>query len=124
MKCKVFLQTSHQQWKALGTAKLMLYLQSPGNGKQLVCQQENSNKTVIISTMVLTDGVERMGKTGVAIELSDKGARTGIVYMLQLKNEQSATGLFNQLLRTFLSCGSVLRSQFVAEGSDRRSAAA
>jgi len=39
-----------------------------------------------------------VGKTGVAIELSDKGVRTGVVYMLQLRNEGSAQGLFDSLL--------------------------
>ena len=95
MKCKVFLQQQHAQWKSLGSAKLVLYCQSPTNIKQLVVQ---SNKSVLISTIVLTDGVERVGKTGVAVELSDKGARTGIIYMLQLQNEASAVKLFDSLL--------------------------
>ncbi|KIL70740.1 hypothetical protein M378DRAFT_155677 [Amanita muscaria Koide BX008] len=94
-KCKVFLQQQHSQWKSLGSAKLNLYQEHTTNVKQLVVK---SNKTVLISTIVLTDGVERVGKTGVAIELSDKGARTGIIYMLQLRDESSAIGLFNSLL--------------------------
>lgn len=81
MRCKVFLQQHRTQWRALGTAKLKLYVQSPTNVKQLVVE---GDKSVIISTIVLTDGVERVGKTGVAVELSDKGARTGIIYMLQV----------------------------------------
>lgn len=71
MKCKVFLKQHHAQWKALGTAKLLLYQQEPGNVKQLVVEQENKAKTLLISTIVLMDAVERVGKTGVAIELSD-----------------------------------------------------
>jgi len=98
MKCKVFLQQQHAQWKALGSAKLKLYRQEPTNIKQLVVEADNKDKSVLISTIVLTDGVERVGKTGVAIELSDKGARTGIVYMIQLRNETSAGGLFDSLL--------------------------
>jgi hypothetical protein len=98
MKCKVFLQQQHAQWKNLGTAKLKLYRQQPTNLKQLVVEAENKEKTILISTIVLTDGVERVGKTGVAIELSDKGARTGIIYMIQLRNENSAGGLFDSLL--------------------------
>lgn len=94
MKCKVFIQQAHGQWKSLGTAKLKLYLQSTQQ-KQLVVE---GDKAVLISTIVLEDGVERVGKTGVAVEISDNGSRTGIVYMLQLKTEQSATGLFQQLL--------------------------
>ncbi|KAF8622886.1 hypothetical protein AX15_006651 [Amanita polypyramis BW_CC] len=95
MKCKVFLQQQHAQWKSLGSAKLKLYCEKPTNIKQLVVE---SNKSVLISTIVLTDGVERVGKTGVAIELSDGGARTGVIYMLQLQNETSAATLFDSLL--------------------------
>lgn len=98
MKCKVFLKQQHAQWKSLGSAKLKLYRQSPTNIKQLVVEAENKDHSVLISTIVLTDGVERVGKTGVAIEISNQGARTGIVYMLQLRNEQSAGGLFDSLL--------------------------
>ena len=98
MKCKVFLKQQHAQWKSLGSAKLKLYRESPTNVKQLVVEADNKDKTILISTIVLTDGVERVGKTGVAIELSDKAVRTGVVYMLQLRNEKSAQGLFDSLL--------------------------
>ena len=53
---------------------------------------------MLLSAIVLSDGVERVGKTGVAIELSDQGARTGIVYVIQLSNEAGASGLFDSLL--------------------------
>lgn len=98
MKCKVFLKQHHAQWKSLGSAKLKLYREQPTNVKQLVVEADDKNHSPLISTIVLTDGVERVGKTGVAIELSDKGARTGIVYMIQLRNEQSAQGFFDSLL--------------------------
>jgi len=98
MKCKVFLKQQHAQWKSLGAARLKLYRENPTNVKQLVVEADNKAKSILISTIVLTDGVERVGKTGVAVELSDKGARTGIVYMVQLRNETSAGGLFDSLL--------------------------
>ena len=97
LKCKVFLQEQHAKWKSLGGAKLKLYHESPTNIKQLVVQQDNK-KAPLISTIVLEDGVERVGKTGVAVELSDKGLRTGMVYMIQTKDEKAANGLFNGLL--------------------------
>ena len=98
MKCKVFLKQGHAQWKSLGSAKLKLYHEQPTNVKQLVVEAEDKNKSVLISTIVLTDGVERVGKTGVAVELSDKGSRTGIIYMIQLRNELAAVGLYESLL--------------------------
>jgi len=98
MKCKVFLKQHHAQWKSLGPAKLLLYQQQPTNVKQLVVEADTKAKSMLISTIVLTDAVERVGKTGVAIELSDEGQRTGIVYMIQLKSETSASGFFGTLL--------------------------
>ncbi|BGP32564.1 hypothetical protein JCM10296v2_004345 [Rhodotorula toruloides] len=98
MRCKVFLQQHHAQWKSLGTAKLKLFQSMPSNTKQLVVDSDKGGGKTIISTIVLADGVERVGKTGVAVDLSDQGQRTGIIYMLQLRTEQSATGLFEQLL--------------------------
>jgi hypothetical protein len=94
----VFSQQQHQQWKSLGAARLKLYHTMPTNIKQLVVQADTKSKSMLISTIVLTDGVERVGKTGIAIELSDTGRRTGIVYMIQLKNESSANSLFDALL--------------------------
>ncbi|OCF37570.1 hypothetical protein I317_05013 [Kwoniella heveanensis CBS 569] len=100
MKCKVFLKQAHQQWKSLGSGKLKLYVQSTGTPvKQLVVESDSSSKQMLISTIVLTDGVERVAKTGVAVEISDRGQRTGIVYMIQLRNEKSAMGLFESLLQ-------------------------
>lgn len=84
MRCKIFLQQHHSVWKSLGTAKLKLYQSMPSNTKQLVVDSDKSKGKTLISTIVLTDGVERVGKTGVAIELSDQGDRTGIIYMLQV----------------------------------------
>jgi hypothetical protein len=98
MKCKVFLKQAHQQWKSLGAAKLKLYVQQGKNTKQLVVESDSSSKAMLISTIVLTDGVERVAKTGVAVEISDRGKRTGIIYMIQLRNENSAVGLFESLL--------------------------
>ncbi|KAL1409909.1 hypothetical protein Q8F55_003908 [Vanrija albida] len=95
MKCKVFLNNGHQQWKSLGSAKLKLFVEQGRNVKQLVVE---SNKKVLISTIVLTDGVERVGRTGVAIELSTNGQRSGHVYMIQLRNDASADGLHESLL--------------------------
>lgn len=97
-KCKVFLQEQHAKWKSLGSARLKLYHESPTNVKQLVVEQDNNKKTMLISTIVLEDGVERVGKTGVAVELSNKGLRTGVVYMIQARDEKAANSLFSGLL--------------------------
>ncbi|KAF8679876.1 RhoGEF domain [Rhizoctonia solani] len=76
-RCKVYAQQEHQKWKSLGSARLKLYQAMPTNVKQLVVQADSKSKNMLISTIVLTDGVERVGKMGIAIELSDNGSRTG-----------------------------------------------
>jgi hypothetical protein len=96
MKCKIFLQQGHQQWKSLGHGKLKLYVEKERNIKQLVV--DSDKKATLISTIVLTDGVERVGRTGVAVEISDEGQHTGVIYMIQLRNESSARGLHDSLL--------------------------
>lgn len=100
MRCKAFLQQNHAQWKSLGTARLKLFTNAVGNEpgrKQLVVEAEKDKK-VWVSTIVLTDGVEKVGKTGVAIELSDNGSRTGIVYMLQVSTRFFVLGGRGELM--------------------------
>ena len=48
-----------------------MYHQNPTNVKQPVVEADTRDKTMHISTIVLSDGVERVGETGVAIGLSD-----------------------------------------------------
>lgn len=96
MRCKVFLKQSYAQWRSLGSARLRLYHLLPSRANQLVVVNE---KKVIISSIVLPVAVERVGKTGVAVELSDMGRLTGIVYMLHMRSDESANGLFEQLLQ-------------------------
>jgi len=95
MRCKVFLKHSYAQWRALGSARLRLYHLRPSNTNQLVV--ENDKKT-IISSIILPIAVQRVGRTGLAVELSDYGRLTGVVYMLHMRSEESANGLHQQLL--------------------------
>ena len=97
MRCRLYLKQSHGQWKALGNARLKLYHILPDDVKQLVVENDKKS-TPLISSIILPDGVERVGKVGVAVELSDNGNRTGIIYMLHLRSEESAMALFGQLL--------------------------
>lgn len=85
MKCKLFLQQHHAQWKSLGVTKLKVFLRDGGE-KQIVVEGDSGKKSgIMISCLVRSDGVERVGKTGVAVEVGDEGAAgKGRVYMLQV----------------------------------------
>lgn len=98
MRCKVFIKHGHQAWKSLGSGGLKLYTESPSNFKQLVVESDKA-KSLLISNYVLLDAVERVGKTGIAVEMSDNGKRTGIIYLIQLKSENSVRGLFDELVK-------------------------
>ena len=78
MRCKVFLEQQHQQWKTLDAAKLKLYHQSSTNIKQLVVEAGTKEKKMLISTFVVSGGVGRVGRSGVAIEPSDQGPGLGL----------------------------------------------
>lgn len=95
MRCRLYLKQGHANWKSLGNARLKVYHLLPADQRQLVVEND---KKMLISTIVLPDGVERVGKVGVAVEVSDAGNRTGIVYMLQMRSEESAQGLFGELI--------------------------
>lgn len=95
MRCKVFVKQSYAQWKSLGAGRLRLYRLFPSCANQLVVEND---KKLLISSIILPIGVERVSKAGLAIELSDEGRLTGIVYMLHMRSEESANGLFQQLL--------------------------
>ncbi|PWN46214.1 hypothetical protein IE81DRAFT_129 [Ceraceosorus guamensis] len=100
MRCRLYLKQNHAQWKSLGDARLKVFHIQPDETRQLVV--ENSKK-VLVSSLIMPDSVERVGKVGVAVEVSDASAgdgelsRTGIIYMLQLRSEDSCAGLYGEL---------------------------
>lgn len=86
-RCRVFLQTKPNRWKGLGAADLMLYAQPSDQSKQLVATLDDMGKrTIVISTLLWTGGVERFGKTGVAVKVIDQASNTSMIYMLQVRN--------------------------------------
>ena len=68
------------------------------NAKQLVVEADTKEKMIAYFNYCLLRWCGTGGRTGVAIGPSDQGARTGIVYMIQLRKETGASGLFDGLL--------------------------
>ncbi|CAG8499556.1 2850_t:CDS:10 [Ambispora leptoticha] len=87
-KCRVFLQNDHGVWTNLNWGHMKLSIETPAHRKRIVISSEKRAK--IIDAIVWEDGVERVGKNGVAITL----ANMGIVYMLQMKEEKTAIKAF------------------------------
>ncbi|CAG8465277.1 4206_t:CDS:10 [Ambispora gerdemannii] len=88
-KCRVFLQNDHGVWTNLNWGHMKLSIETPAHRKRIVISSDKQ-QTKIIDAIVWEDGVERVGKTGVAITL----ANMGIVYMLQMKEEKTAIKAF------------------------------
>ena len=90
-KIKVFLRQEAGMWKNMGSAKVSI----SSSGKSGSARAANVEKRVIVTAGkkdkdVVVDGTltehacERVGKTGVAVNLPDKAGKI-VVYMLQVK---------------------------------------
>ncbi|CAG8478043.1 27364_t:CDS:10 [Dentiscutata erythropus] len=90
-RCKLFLQNDHGIWTNLGWGNMKLEIESPSQRKKLVINSEKQNKK-LVDAIVREDGVERVGRAGVAITLNniDLANNRRIIYMMQVKEEAMA----------------------------------
>ncbi|CAG8525443.1 3113_t:CDS:2 [Dentiscutata heterogama] len=90
-RCKLFLQNDHGIWTNLGWGVMKLEIESPSQRKKLVVNSEKQNKK-LVDSIVREDGVERVGRAGVAITLNniDLANNRRIIYMMQMKEEAMA----------------------------------
>ncbi|CAG8812570.1 22392_t:CDS:1, partial [Cetraspora pellucida] len=94
-RCRVFLQNDHGIWTNLGWGNMKLEVESPSQRKKILITSEKQNKK-LVDSFVREDGVERVGRAGVAITLNnvDKTNNRRIIYMMQMKEEATAVKAF------------------------------
>ncbi|CAG8616660.1 8696_t:CDS:1, partial [Racocetra fulgida] len=94
-RCRVFLQNDHGIWTNLGWGNMKLEIESPSQRKKILINSEKQNKK-LVDSVVREDGVERVGRAGVAITLNnvDKTNNRRIIYMMQMKEEATAVKAF------------------------------
>ncbi|KAF0445502.1 GEF1 protein [Gigaspora margarita] len=90
-RCRLFLQNDHGIWTNLGWGKMQLEIESPSQRRKLVVNSEKQNKK-LVDAILREDGVERVGRAGVAITLNsiDPANSKRIIYMMQMKEEAMA----------------------------------
>ncbi|CAG8491820.1 3994_t:CDS:10 [Rhizophagus irregularis] len=88
VKCRVFLQNDHGVWTNIGWGNMKLSLETPSHRKRIIVNSDKKTKT-IIDAIISEDGVEKVGKS-VALTLNNTGSNLRIVYLLKMKDEESA----------------------------------
>ncbi|CAG8482316.1 2797_t:CDS:10 [Paraglomus occultum] len=88
-RCRLFLQNDHGVWTSLGWGNMKLLLEISSHRKRIIINSDK-NKSKLIDSIVWEDGVEKVGKAGVAITLKRLDSNVRIVYMMQMKDEKTA----------------------------------
>ncbi|CAG8505774.1 983_t:CDS:2 [Acaulospora colombiana] len=91
-KIKVFLQKGYGAWTNLGWGTMNLSVEASQRKRIII--NSNKQKAKLIDAILLDDGVERIGKTNIAITLNRIDTTRRIVYMMQLKDEKTAERTF------------------------------
>jgi len=91
-RCKIYLQNDVSSWTNLGGEGLRLSLQLPSRANHLYLESEK-NRTCLMNGVILPEFMGKLGPKRISIVVKDgKGLST--VYMIQIKDEQIATKLF------------------------------
>ncbi|CAG8652666.1 776_t:CDS:2, partial [Acaulospora morrowiae] len=91
-KVKIFLQNDHGVWTNFGWGMMSLVIETPQRKRIMV--NSNRQKAKLVDAILWEDGVERVGKTNIAITLHNVDTIMRIVYMMQMKDEKTAEKVF------------------------------
>ncbi|KAF9172288.1 hypothetical protein BGX21_010818 [Mortierella sp. AD011] len=97
-ECKLLLQVGdHGQWVSLGSARVEIKIEKPSGHVRLFVWLASGNKQVLDSVIVQCDCLELVGPKKLAITLMNPQEKMSIIYMLQFKDEQMTTKIFEGL---------------------------
>ncbi|CAG8440555.1 6148_t:CDS:2 [Scutellospora calospora] len=96
-KCKVFLQKDHGVWKNYGWGDLKLDLESPSRNKRIIIDVDKPKMSRFVDAIVSESGVQKTGKCKVAITVTNEGSPIPSIYMMQLKDDNSAKKLYDYI---------------------------
>ncbi|CAG8537746.1 4787_t:CDS:2, partial [Acaulospora colombiana] len=95
-RCRVFLKNDHAMWTNFGWGTVKVLLEVPSNQKRIMIMTDKQ-KSKMVDAIICEAGVEKVGKTGIAITINNIPASYGgttIIYMIQMKDEIAATKAF------------------------------
>lgn len=93
-KAKLFIQNETNNWSTFGGVTLRISQQAPS--MRMMIQIENE-KTKLVSAIVKSGNVERINSKRISFLLADEAAKTSIVYMIHLREEQTGNKIYEYL---------------------------
>jgi hypothetical protein len=88
-RCRVLLQNDYNDWTNLNWGSMQLLLEKPSQRKRIIINSDKA-KMKLVDSILWDDGLERVGRTGIAITLKNVDANVRIIYMMQMKDEKTA----------------------------------
>ncbi|CAO3670627.1 unnamed protein product [Rhizopus stolonifer] len=101
-KAKLYVQTETSKWSTLGSVSIMIAQQTPS--MRMMIQIENE-KTKLVSAVVRSGNVEKISSKRISFLLSDEGQKTSMVYMIQLREDQTGDKIYEYLRVKNSECG-------------------
>ncbi|KAI8642061.1 hypothetical protein BD408DRAFT_417017 [Parasitella parasitica] len=93
-KAKLFVQNETSNWSTFGNVTMRISQQSPS--MRMMIQIEN-DKTKLVSAIVKSGNVEKISSKRLSFLLVDETAKTSIVYMIHLKEDQTGSKIYEYL---------------------------
>ncbi|CAO3576349.1 unnamed protein product [Absidia cylindrospora] len=93
-KCKLFVQSETSKWNPMGSTAMRISQQLPSQ-KMHIYIEDDKNK--LISSIVRSGNVERLTSKRITFLLTNDQDKSSMVYLLQLKDEQTGNKIYDYL---------------------------
>ncbi|KAI8372051.1 hypothetical protein EDC96DRAFT_552231 [Choanephora cucurbitarum] len=93
-KAKLFIKNETSSWSAFGSVNMQISQQSPSMRMLIEIQND---KTKLVSSIVRSGNVEKIGPKRISFLLTDESSKTSIVYMIHVREDQNASKIFEYL---------------------------
>jgi hypothetical protein len=92
-KCKLYVQNEHAKWHSFGSVGLKISQQWSTRKMHI----DLSNHTRLVSAMVQSRNVERLGPKRISFLLVDENEKNNVVYMVQVREELTGDKIFEYI---------------------------
>ncbi|KAI9260697.1 hypothetical protein BDA99DRAFT_512893 [Phascolomyces articulosus] len=97
-KTKLFVQQEHSSWSSFGSVSLKISQQLPSKKMHIEMENGKGNKaTKLVSATVQSRNVTKIGPKRITMLLVNEKERQSMVYMIQIKEEQTGQKIFEYL---------------------------
>lgn len=97
-KCKLFVQNEHSNWSSFGSVTMKISQQLPSKKMHIEIENGKGPKaTKLVSASVQSRNVERISSKRITFLLINEQERTSMVYMVQIKEEETGNKIFEYL---------------------------